>query len=89
MNIVMSFIIGGIVGWLGSVVLKTSEQRGKLANVGAGVLGALVGLAVAYMMDFGPYGPFGSAVVCAVGAALTIAILESAGVFKMLLPAPR
>ena len=40
MNWIISLIIGGIVGWLASIVMKTNAQMGLIANVLAGVVGA-------------------------------------------------
>ena len=33
MNLLISLIIGGIVGWLASMVMKTNAQMGIIANV--------------------------------------------------------
>lgn len=36
-------IVGGIAGWLASLVAGTSERMGCLLNIVVGVLGALIG----------------------------------------------
>jgi uncharacterized membrane protein YeaQ/YmgE (transglycosylase-associated protein family) len=43
MSWIISLIIGGIVGWLASIVLKTSGQMGLIANVLVGLAGSLLG----------------------------------------------
>jgi uncharacterized membrane protein YeaQ/YmgE (transglycosylase-associated protein family) len=40
-------IIGGIVGWLASVLMRTNAQMGILANVIVSVFGSFLGVAVA------------------------------------------
>ena len=42
MNLVIWLVLGGIVGWLASLVMRTDAQQGILLNVVIGVVGALV-----------------------------------------------
>lgn len=41
MNILIWLIMGGIIGWLASVIMRT--QEGLLLNIIVGIVGALVG----------------------------------------------
>jgi uncharacterized membrane protein YeaQ/YmgE (transglycosylase-associated protein family) len=43
MNIIIWLIVGGIIGWLASLVMKTDGQQGMILNVVVGIVGALVG----------------------------------------------
>ena len=43
MNFIIWIVIGGILGWLASVVMKTDAQQGIFLNVIVGIVGALVG----------------------------------------------
>ncbi len=43
MNFIIWIVIGGILGWLASLVMKTDAQQGMILNVVVGVLGALLG----------------------------------------------
>lgn len=36
-------IVGGILGWLASIVMKTDGQQGIILNVVVGIIGALIG----------------------------------------------
>ena len=36
-------IIGGILGWLASLVMRTDAQQGLLLNIVVGIVGALLG----------------------------------------------
>jgi len=43
MNIIIWLIVGGVVGWLASLVMKTDAQQGILLNVIVGIVGAFIG----------------------------------------------
>jgi uncharacterized membrane protein YeaQ/YmgE (transglycosylase-associated protein family) len=54
MNFLIWLIVGGILGWLASIVMKTDGQQGIVLNVIVGVVGALVaGLVIAPMFGTG------------------------------------
>jgi uncharacterized membrane protein YeaQ/YmgE (transglycosylase-associated protein family) len=36
-------IVGGILGWLASIVMRTDAQQGILLNIVVGIVGALLG----------------------------------------------
>jgi uncharacterized membrane protein YeaQ/YmgE (transglycosylase-associated protein family) len=41
MNIIIWLILGGVIGWLASVIMRT--QEGILLNIVVGIVGALIG----------------------------------------------
>ena len=43
MSFIIWLIVGGIVGWLASLVMRTDGQQGILLNVVVGIVGALLG----------------------------------------------
>ena len=43
MNLILWLIIGGIIGWLASIVMKTNAQQGMILNVVVGIVGAVLG----------------------------------------------
>lgn len=43
MGIIIWLIIGGIVGWLASMVMRTDAQQGILLNIVVGIIGAFIG----------------------------------------------
>jgi len=43
MNFIIWLIIGGVIGWLASLVMKTDAQQGVVLNVVVGIIGALLG----------------------------------------------
>jgi uncharacterized membrane protein YeaQ/YmgE (transglycosylase-associated protein family) len=43
MNFIIWIVVGGILGWLASLVMRTDAQQGILLNVVVGIIGALLG----------------------------------------------
>lgn len=43
MNILAWIILGGLAGWIGSMIAKTNSSQGLIANVVIGVVGAFIG----------------------------------------------
>jgi uncharacterized membrane protein YeaQ/YmgE (transglycosylase-associated protein family) len=43
MNFLLWIVIGGVIGWLASLVMKTDAQQGLFLNVVVGIVGALLG----------------------------------------------
>lgn len=43
MSFLIWIIIGGILGWLASMVMKTDAQQGIILNIIVGIVGALLG----------------------------------------------
>jgi uncharacterized membrane protein YeaQ/YmgE (transglycosylase-associated protein family) len=43
MNLIIWLVVGGIIGWLASLVMKTDAQQGIILNVVVGIAGALLG----------------------------------------------
>jgi uncharacterized membrane protein YeaQ/YmgE (transglycosylase-associated protein family) len=42
MNLIIMLIVGGILGWLASIIMRTDGQQGMLLNVVVGVVGAVL-----------------------------------------------
>ena len=43
MGIIIWLIIGGIVGWLASIIMKRDGQQGILLNIIVGIIGSWIG----------------------------------------------
>ena len=82
MSWIISLIIGGIVGWLASIVMKTNAQMGLVANVLVGVVGSMLGFWIAGALGIAPSGSILRFVVALIGAIGLIFILRSVGMFK-------
>ena len=43
MNLIIALVIGGVIGWLASIVMRTDAQQGILMNIVVGIVGSLLG----------------------------------------------
>ncbi len=43
MNFIIWIAIGGILGWVASIIMHTEAQQGLLMNIIVGIIGALLG----------------------------------------------
>jgi len=43
MNFIIWLIVGGIVGWLASLVMRTDANQGVFLNIVVGIVGAFLG----------------------------------------------
>lgn len=43
MNFIIWLIVGGLIGWAASLVMRTDAQQGVFLNVVVGIVGALLG----------------------------------------------
>jgi len=43
MGIIIWLVVGGIVGWLASLIMRTDAQQGILLNIVVGIVGAFLG----------------------------------------------
>lgn len=82
MGWIVTLIIGGIVGWLASILMKTNAQMGWIANVLVGVAGSVLGVWIAGLLGMGITGGIGRFVVALGGAVLLIFVLRKVGVFR-------
>lgn len=82
MGLITSLIIGGIVGWLASIVMKTNAQMGLIANVLIGIAGSAIGFWVAGALGLAAGGGIMRFLVAIAGAALLIFVLRALGIFK-------
>jgi uncharacterized membrane protein YeaQ/YmgE (transglycosylase-associated protein family) len=82
MNLIITLVVGGIIGWLASLLMKTDKQMGIVANVIVGIIGSSLGFWLAGMLGLAAYGAIARYAVAVVGAALLIYILKAFGIFK-------
>ena len=43
MNFIIWLVVGGIIGWIASMVMKTDAQQGMILNIVVGIVGAFLG----------------------------------------------
>lgn len=42
MNLIIVLVVGGIIGWVASLIMRTDGQQGIILNVVVGIVGALL-----------------------------------------------
>ena len=80
MGLIITIIIGGIIGWLASLIMKVESQMGIIANIIVGIVGSGLGHFLAGLLGLGAYGPIASVAVGVGGAVLLIVILRALGI---------
>jgi uncharacterized membrane protein YeaQ/YmgE (transglycosylase-associated protein family) len=81
MDLIIALIVGGIIGWLASIIMKTNAQMGLLANIIIGIVGSLLGYFLAGTLGIATAG-VGRWVIGVLGAVVLIGILKALNVFK-------
>jgi uncharacterized membrane protein YeaQ/YmgE (transglycosylase-associated protein family) len=76
LNIVLWIILGGLAGWIASLVMGRDAQMGLLANIIVGIIGAVIG---GFLMNqFGEAGVTGFniySLLVAIGGAIVLLFL--------------
>jgi uncharacterized membrane protein YeaQ/YmgE (transglycosylase-associated protein family) len=75
-GLIMSLIVGGVCGWIASLLMKTNAQMGILANIVVGIAGGVLGRWLFGVLGLAAFGVPGQIVMIVVGAAVLIAILK-------------
>jgi uncharacterized membrane protein YeaQ/YmgE (transglycosylase-associated protein family) len=80
MGILVWLIVGGVVGWLASIIMRTDAQQGLLLNVVVGIVGALLaGWLISPLVGVGTINQgfsAGTFVVSLLGAVVLLAIVN-------------
>lgn len=78
MGIILWIIFGGLVGWVASIIMKTSSRQGMFLDIAIGIVGAIIGgwfmtfLGESAVTGFNFY----SFIVALLGAVIFIAIVK-------------
>jgi uncharacterized membrane protein YeaQ/YmgE (transglycosylase-associated protein family) len=43
MNFIIWLVVGGIIGWIASMIMRTDAQQGIFLNIVVGIIGAMLG----------------------------------------------
>ena len=43
MGLIITLIVGGVIGWLASIIMRTDAQQGIFLNIVVGIVGAFLG----------------------------------------------
>lgn len=80
-NFIVWLIVGGVIGWLASIVMHTNAQQGTLLNIVVGIVGAFVaGLVLTPLLGIGTINQnnfsLPGLVVSLVGAIILLAVVS-------------
>lgn len=76
MNFLIMLIVGGIAGWLASMVMRTDGQQGIILNVIVGIIGGFLGGLLLPMAGLALGGWVGYLVTALIGAIVLLAIVN-------------
>ncbi len=79
-NLIGWIVVGGIAGWLASLVMGTNSRQGCLTDIVLGIVGSFVGGYVLTALNIG-VGPEGSVnlpsiIVAFIGAVIVLAVVR-------------
>lgn len=81
MNFIIWLVIGGLIGWLASILMHTDDQQGIVLNVVVGIVGAMLsGWLISPMVGVGTINQnnfsLPGLLVSFIGAAILLAIVN-------------
>ena len=85
MGWISSLVVGAIIGWLASIIMRTNDQMGCLWNIAIGIAGAALGrwlAGAALGMRFEDGFSLAGFLAGIVGEVVLILILRAIGVLK-------
>lgn len=81
MDIIVWIIVGALAGWIASMIMKTDESMGALANIIVGIIGAFIGGWVVslfgYPINKGVELNIPSILTATLGAVILLAIIKA------------
>lgn len=81
MNFIVWLVVGGLIGWVASMIMKTDAQQGIFLNIVVGIVGAfLAGWLISPLLGIGTINQdnlsFPALLVSLVGAIVLLAIVK-------------
>ena len=76
MNFLIYLIVGGIAGWLASLVMKRDGSQGIILNVVVGIIGGFLGGLLLPMVGLSFGGTLGYLITALIGAIVLLAIVN-------------
>ena len=76
MDLIIMIVLGGLAGWLASVLFKGSGS-GLIVNIIVGIIGSVIGGWVLGFLGLASQSAFGSFITAVVGAIILLAIVRA------------
>lgn len=76
MNFLVMLIVGGIAGWLASIVMKRDGSQGILLNIIVGIIGGFLGGILLPMVGLNFAGTVGYLITALIGAVVLLLIVN-------------
>ena len=81
MGLIILLVVGGLIGWLASIAMRTDAQQGIFLNIVVGIVGAMVaGLLLSPLLGMPPITSgnysIGSLFVSFLGAVVLLAVVN-------------
>ncbi len=78
MSLIAAIVLGGIAGWIGSIIMGTNASQGILLNIVVGIVGAMIGGFVFNMLGEGGVNGFNlySLIVSVIGSVIFLWLLR-------------
>jgi uncharacterized membrane protein YeaQ/YmgE (transglycosylase-associated protein family) len=81
MGLIILLVVGGLIGWLASIAMRTDAQQGIFLNVVVGIVGAMIaGLLLSPLLGMAPITSgnysIGSLFVSFLGAVVLLAVVN-------------
>lgn len=76
-SILLWIVLGGVAGWIASIIMKRNAQMGMIANIVVGIVGAVIGGFLVDVLGFAPASGFNfySLLVAILGAIILLALV--------------
>jgi len=81
-EILTTILVGGLVGWLASLIMKTRRQMGPLADVLVGIVGSFLGRWAFGVLGLHAHTMVGRLAIALLGAVALISILKGLRVYR-------
>ncbi len=71
-ELIASIIVGGVAGWIASIIMKTNQQQGLLMDVIIGIVGGFLGGGLMGLLGIGTDNLIMSLLAAVIGACLLL-----------------
>ena len=76
LSVLLWVVLGGIIGWIASIVMRTDKQQGILLNIVVGIIGTFIGALIFFRGDMQRPVTLQAFIVALLGAMLLLALIN-------------